>query len=39
MKLQKECITSNDHFQNCQLKVTDLKKCFKIMNDIGKITF
>jgi hypothetical protein len=39
MKLQKECIISNEHFQNCQLQVTDLKKSFNIMNDIDKITF
>jgi hypothetical protein len=36
MKLQKECIISNDH---CQLQVTDLKKCFNIMNDNDKVTF
>jgi hypothetical protein len=39
MKLQKECIISHDHCQNCQLQVTDLKKCFNIMNDNDKITF
>ncbi len=39
MKLQKEYIISYDHCQNCQLQVTDLKKCFNITNDIDKITF